>query len=188
MFRKYMAVVLFFMVTFFALQSQSDSSIWRYFGGEERGVAEVNNDLYQEECGACHFSYQPGLLPARSWNRLMSNKELSSHFGEDIAFDDQAVVNSLTSYLIKNAADNSSFKRSKKIMRSLESIDVPLRITDTPYIIRKHREISNRLIIQKEVGSIANCGACHKNADTGSFDDDNVRIPNSGFFKSWDRD
>ncbi|WPE18516.1 diheme cytochrome c [Candidatus Thioglobus autotrophicus] len=187
MFKKNVSVILFFVVTFFALQSQSDSSIWRYFSGEERGVAAVNNDLYQEECGACHFTYQPGLLPARSWDRLMSNKELTDHFGEDIAFDDQASVNSLTSYLIKNAADNSSYKRSRKIMRSLGSIDTPLRITDTPYIIRKHREIPDKLITQKEVGSIANCSACHQNADTGSFDDDNVRIPNTGF-RGWDND
>ena len=188
MLRKYISVVLFFVVSFFALQSQSDSSLWRYFGGESKGVAVVQNDLYQEECGACHFAFQPGLLPARSWNRLMSRSELTDHFGEDIAFDDQVVFNDLLKYLTVNAADQSSYKRSRKIMRSLGANDAPLRVIDTPYIIRKHREIPSRLVVQKEVGSIANCEACHKSADKGSFDDDNVRIPNSGFFKSWDDD
>ncbi|MCW9089130.1 MAG: diheme cytochrome c, partial [Gammaproteobacteria bacterium] len=27
-------------------------------------VAPVKNELYQSECGSCHFAYQPGLLPA----------------------------------------------------------------------------------------------------------------------------
>ncbi len=188
MLNKYMSITVFFATTFLALQSQSDSDLWNYFGGESRGVAAVNNVLYQEECGACHFSYQPGLLPTRSWNRLMSRNELTDHFGEDIAFDDQVVFNDLMQYLTANAADNSSYKRSRKIIRSLGANEVPLRVTDTPYIVRKHRKIPNKLVIQKEVGSIANCGACHKSADRGSFDDDNVSIPNSGFFQSWDND
>ena len=187
MLRKYISVILFFVVSFFALQSQSDSNLWRYFGGEGRGVAAVNNSWYQEECGSCHFAYQPGLLPARSWNRLMSHKELSNHFGEDIAFDEQPIVNELANYLISNAADTSSYKRSRKIMRSLGANEAPLRVTDTSYIIRKHRGIPKRFIVQQEVGSIANCEACHKSADKGSFDDDNVRVPNAGF-RSFDDD
>lgn len=185
MLRKYVSIILFFMMSFLALQSQSDSSLWRYFGGESRGVAIVNNSLYQEECGACHFAYQPGLLPARSWNRLMSNKELSDHFGEDIVFDEQSIVNELTNYLISNAADTAPYKRSRKIMNSLGRNEAPLRVTDTAYIIRKHRDIPKRLVTQKEVGSIANCEACHKSADKGSFDDDNVKIPGYG---RWDDD
>lgn len=188
MLRKYISIFLFFVSTLFTLQSQSDSSLWRYFDGEEKGVAVVENELYQEECGSCHFAYQPGLLPARSWSRIMSRNELTDHFGEDIAFDDNIVVNDLLNYLNTNAADKSTYKRSRKIMRSLNSNATPLRITDTPYIVRKHRKIPNDLVVQKEVGSIANCEACHKSADKGSFDDDNVRVPNSGFFRGWDDD
>jgi mono/diheme cytochrome c family protein len=28
--------------------------------------------LYKQECAACHMAYPPGLLPARSWTRIMS--------------------------------------------------------------------------------------------------------------------
>ncbi len=187
MFRKYLTTILFFSMSFLALQSQSDSSLWRYFGGEGgRGVATAaDNVLYQEECGACHFAYQPGLLPARSWDRMMSKTELSDHFGEDIAFDDQKIASDLYNYLTVNAADNSSYKRSRKITRSLGANEAPLRVTDTPYIYRKHREIPDRLVSQPKVGSIANCEACHKSADRGSFDDDNVKIPGYG---RWDDD
>ena len=42
-------------------------------------VAPVNNQLYIKECGSCHFPYQPGLLPANAWNKMMAN--LDKHFG-----------------------------------------------------------------------------------------------------------
>jgi hypothetical protein len=37
------------------------------------GFQPVTSDRYRKECGACHFVYLPGLLPARSWNRLWIN-------------------------------------------------------------------------------------------------------------------
>ena len=40
---------------------------------------------YQQECAACHLAYPPGLLPAASWQRLMSN--LPRHFGTDASLD-----------------------------------------------------------------------------------------------------
>ena len=45
----------------------------RIFGGAKApGVAPVENPQYLEECGSCHFPYQPGLLPARSWTKVMA--------------------------------------------------------------------------------------------------------------------
>ena len=46
-----------------------------------RDVAAVENPLYQEECGSCHMAYPPGLLPGRSWEKLMTG--LADHFGEN---------------------------------------------------------------------------------------------------------
>ncbi|MDH5218993.1 MAG: diheme cytochrome c, partial [Gammaproteobacteria bacterium] len=46
-----------------------------------RDVAVVTDSLYKEECSACHMAYQPGLLPARSWEKMMDN--LADHFGEN---------------------------------------------------------------------------------------------------------
>ena len=98
MFKKYLPVVLFFLASFAALQSKSDFSLSNIFSSKT-GVKAVSNSLYQEECGSCHFAYQPGLLPSRSWLKLMSNNELSSHFEEDIAFENQKIVKELTKYL-----------------------------------------------------------------------------------------
>ncbi|MEJ1374967.1 MAG: diheme cytochrome c [Candidatus Sedimenticola sp. (ex Thyasira tokunagai)] len=149
----------------------------------KRGVAPVNNPQYREECGACHFAYQPGLLPARSWRRVMAG--LEEHFGEnaELPVEDVRV---LEDYLVKNAADYSNHKRSVKIMRTLSSNDAPLRTTDTPYITRKHRGLSPRQVVDNpEVVSISNCDACHTQAVRGSFSERGIDIPGFG---RWEHD
>ncbi len=113
---------------------------------------------------------------------MFLQQSLEDHFGEDITFDDKADEVQLINYLINNAAERSSFKRSKKIMRSLPGGAYPLKISETPYIKRKHEEIPKRLITQPEVGSIANCDACHQDASKGIYDDDEMQIPNARLF------
>ncbi len=146
------------------------------FGGKSsRGVAPVENQAYIDECGSCHFPYQPGLLPARSWKKIMSS--LDDHFGENAELDTE-LLNELSQYAMANAADHSNYKRSVKIMRSLNDSDTPLRITKTPYIINKHDELSASDITgNPKVNSLSNCKACHAKPETGSFSEDDVRIP-----------
>ena len=145
------------------------------------GVAPVTTALYNEECGSCHMPYLPGLLPERSWKKIMS--ELENHF-DDNAELDKITSNKISKFLIMNSADKSNYRRSRKIMRSLSSRQTPIRITKTPYIIRKHDEIPDRLIkANKKVNSLSNCNACHKKAQQGMFDEDGVAIPGYG---RWD--
>lgn len=166
---------------------------WSAMGGEEGmgervwgtaarpEVIQVANDLYTKECGACHLAYPPGLLPARSWEKLMNG--LSDHFGDnaELAPEDQSA---LTDYLVKNAADRSGQKRSAKVVRSLKKEEAPLRISEVPYIVRKHHEIPSRLIQgNPKVKSLSNCNACHKRAEAGSFNEHDVSIPGHG---AWD--
>lgn len=151
-------------------------------GASRRGpdVAPVKNALYRDECGSCHFAYQPGLLPARSWQKLMG--ALDDHFGENAELDD-ATRQQLQEFLIANAAENSGTRRSAKILRSLGK-ESPMRITEVPYIMRKHDEIPMRLIrSNSEVGSLSNCAACHTRADSGSFAEREIDIPGLG---RWD--
>ncbi len=65
--------MLLFISSFYSLYTQADdegfSSFFNSFFGKELDVAPVKNALYLEECGACHFAYQPGLLPSRSWKK-----------------------------------------------------------------------------------------------------------------------
>ncbi|MBF0282003.1 MAG: diheme cytochrome c [Zetaproteobacteria bacterium] len=144
------------------------------------GVQAFDNALYTSNCAECHFAYQPGLLPARSWKRLMDPKALADHFGENAELDeaDRAEIEQM---LVDNAADQSHYNRSIKIMRSLSANEAPLRITETPYFKRKHNEIPARAVKEnKDVRSFSYCNKCHTQAARGSFDEHEVKIPNFG--------
>jgi len=52
-----------------------------------------------------------------------------------------------------------------------------MRITDIPYIRRKHHELDPALFNRESIGSLANCTACHITAEKGIYDDDDVKIP-----------
>lgn len=137
-------------------------------------ASPVAQGAYRQECGACHHAYFPGLLPARSWEKLLANP--SDHFGEQLPLSDSTLAE-VRAYLAANAADNSGNKRSRKIMKSLGS-STPLRVSEIAYLRDKHHEVSAEVLQRKSVGGLGNCIACHKGAESGGFDDDNVVIPN----------
>jgi hypothetical protein len=133
----------------------------------------VTNSTYKETCGGCHFAYQPGLLPSASWAELLGS--LDDHFGQPLDIDLEALT-TVTGYLKENSADKSSNRLSVKIMKSLGG-SVPARIKDVPYILEKHHKISADVLVRKSVGSLSNCLACHKTAESGVYEDDFVEIP-----------
>jgi hypothetical protein len=128
---------------------------------------------YGQECGACHHAYYPGLLPARSWEKLLANP--GDHFGEQLPLAGAALAE-VRAYLAANAADVSGNKRSRKIMRSIGG-GTPLRISEIGYLRDKHHELSAEVFKRPAVGGLANCIACHKGASAGDFDDDRAVIP-----------
>ena len=155
---------------------EHEGSGYRY-GISRQDVAPVQNALFQEECGGCHFAYQPGLLPAVSWQRLMNG--LADHFGENAELDADTAAQ-LRDYLLTNAADQVSTGRSPGIANSLHG-DAPLRITETVYFRRQHDEIPARAVADNpEIGSFSRCDACHTGAGDGSYDEHAVRIPGWG--------
>lgn len=131
------------------------------------------NANYEETCGACHFAYPPGLLPEASWKKILEN--LADHNGESVEID-EPVQQEIRDYLTTHSADKSRTEWSRKIMRSIGS-RVPVRITDIPYIKRKHHEVPSKVFKHVSVESRSNCIACHQGADRGNFDEDYVRIP-----------
>jgi hypothetical protein len=147
----------------------------------KRGVAPVKDAFYMKECASCHFAYQPGLLPEKSWVKLMGN--LENHFDTDASLEPQDNQKILR-YLIDNSAEKfTNYKRSKKINNSIGRNETPIAVTQTGYFIKKHRRIRKDLITQKEVKSLANCMACHTTADKGLYGERDIRIPNFG---RWD--
>ena len=61
-------------------------------------------------------------------------------------------------------------------MKNLSDL-TPLRITEIPYIRKKHHDISPLILKQKAVGSLSNCLACHQTAEKGIYNDDSVVMP-----------
>lgn len=155
-----------------------DDEFWE----RTRDVAAVENPVYKEECGSCHMAYPPGLLPGRSWEKMMAS--LDDHFGENAELD-SATVAQLTRFLNQNSADSAShYRRSRKISRDIPNESIPLRITQLPYFRHEHRKIPDRLITaNSEVGSLSNCNSCHQKAELGSFSEREIRIPGYGH---WD--
>lgn len=139
----------------------------------ERDLSLVSNSTYRENCGACHFAYQPGLLPSASWATLL--KGLSDHFGDTVELDPDS-MKTIAEYLKTYSADHSSAELSGKIMKSIGR-QTPIRITQIPYIQKKHHEIDAIVFIRESVGSSSNCTACHKTAEKGIYEDDLVAIP-----------
>ena len=172
--RTMILCTIFFSLLILSVSSDSFADKDKGHGEQgEKYLAPVTNAAYKQECGACHFAYQPGLLPSDSWGKLLA--QLPSHFGEEVSIDD-AAVKDIGTYLTANGAEQSSSKRSRKIYRSLKGV-TPTRITEAPYIIEKHRKIEANVFNLEAIGSRANCIACHTTAEQGNYDDDNVKIP-----------
>ena len=168
-------------ITGVVMGDEDERSLGGWYKESRLDVAPVNDTLYQSECGSCHFAYQPGLLPARSWEKLMGG--LADHFGDNAELD-AADHQHLLNLLKENAADKSKHKRSRHIAASIKEDEAPLRISDTLYFKRKHDEVPMRFVTgNKEVGSFSNCAACHTRAASGSYDEHQVRIPGVG---RWD--
>jgi hypothetical protein len=131
-------------------------------GGHRAPVALLPQ--YQQECGACHVAYPPGLLPAPSWQRLMHG--LPKHFGTDASLD-PATTGQVASWLTANAGTS---RRGRE--------EPPQdRITRSAWFEHEHGRIAASTWKSPKVASAANCAACHTNAHQGAFNEHNVRIP-----------
>ena len=130
---------------------------------------------YTQECASCHTAYRPGMLPARSWQRVMSG--LDKHYGTDASLD-TATLQQLDGWLQAHAG---TYKR----VREEPPQD---RITRSAWFARKHRNIDSRVWKLASVRSAANCSACHTGADRGDFDDHTLKLPaglDAGLRRPW---
>lgn len=160
-------ISLFSIIVFFpTVVFSSDHS-------ERKTLPKVTNEVYMANCGSCHFAYQPGLLPAKSWKKIIDSPE--GHAGGDLSID-KIAKREIEKYLTQNSAEKSESKRSRKILASIGS-SVPIRISEVPYIREKHHKIDQTVFSRKTIGSRGNCVACHRTAESGDYDDDNVTIP-----------
>lgn len=130
-------------------------------------VGRNTNPTYEKECGSCHFPYQPGWLPERSWRRMMGS--LASHFGENAVLS-QANHDVVLAYLVAGAADKVGNARSREVMQAVKPGETPQSITKVLYVGGIHGGFLDPAFKGKpEVKTLAQCPVCHKQADRGWF-------------------
>ncbi len=120
--------------------------------------------MYQQECGGCHLAYPPAFLPKSSWSEIMKN--LSQHYGTDASLDPKT-WNAIDQWL---STYGGTYKRVRENPPDY-------RITQSEWFKHKHRKIKPSDFTKASVKSPANCGACHRSAEKGIFDDDDTTIP-----------
>ncbi len=182
---KFKAVLLAAALLMGSGAAMAEDNFWGWLVNfsRQKEVRPVDNKTYADECGSCHFAYPPGLLPSKSWAKLLDEKALSDHFGENASLD-KDTLKTIRDYAMDNAAEKSWYKRSRKIAKATENGEAPLRITEVRYIKRKHHDIPEKMIKgNKDVKSLSYCNACHTKADKGIFEADTVSIPN---YPDWD--
>jgi len=164
--------------------SDDDSDDHHRDGKHERDdnyLTAVSNPIYTEECGSCHFAYQPGLLPARSWLHLITT--LDNHFNDNAEVQAD-VQKTLTNYLVKNAAEFSPDEFSRKFMRRLSNTETPLRITELAYFLHEHDDLPKKMVSDNpKVNSLSYCDKCHTRAEQGDYSENAITIPGYG---PWD--
>lgn len=120
------------------------------------------NPKWQAECGSCHMAYPPQLLTAENWRQMM--KGLDRHFGANATLDTKENAEILA-FLERYAARDRKYSANT------------LRISDTAWFQRKHREVSNSDWSHAKVKSRANCTACHVTAERGDWSERSIRMP-----------
>ncbi len=129
---------------------------------ETNGPSVPSHPLWKEECGSCHIAFPPRLLTADNWRQVMNG--LDRHFGANAAMDPKD-ARDILEFLQRYAA--------KDVRNSASS----LRISDTSWFTREHREVSAHTWSSPLVKSRSNCAACHVHADQGDWSDRGIKMP-----------
>lgn len=122
---------------------------------------------YVDECGSCHVAYPARMLDAVSWQAVLAG--LDRHFEVDASLD-PATLAALRVYLEGNARHEPTSAAGKP----------SLRITETRWFRGEHDEVPKRLWQGPEAVRPADCAACHRTAEQGSFSERNLRLPKRG--------
>ncbi|WP_331775290.1 cytochrome b/b6 domain-containing protein [Sulfurospirillum sp. 1612] len=150
-------------------------NMWIASANIKQDYAQLHQD-FSKECGSCHITYPPFLLPKSSWVSMMEH--LDNHFGEDASLDEIS-KNSIMAFLSQNSAEHSTQEAAFKILKSMEQNSTIIAITETPYWKHRHRKIKKEVFASAEVKSKANCKACHSGIQNGIIEDNRIHIPRS---------
>lgn len=126
------------------------------------GAKNTAKATWQKECSACHIAYPAHFMNAAAWKKLMGR--LDNHFGDNASVD-AATAKTIEHYLVRHAG--RGYRHSSKT----------LRISNTPWFTREHRELPRKAWTSAAVKSPSNCTACHIHAAQGNWSERGVRLP-----------
>jgi hypothetical protein len=112
----------------------------------QNGQTASGGSKWKAECSSCHLAYPPQLLASENWQQLMSR--MDQHFGTNAVLDARD-NKEILSYLKSNSGSEARYRSAS------------LRISDTPWFRRKHRNVSDKEWVHPDVKSRSNCTACH---------------------------
>ena len=130
---------------------------------------------FVNECSSCHTAYAPGLLPVRSWRKMMD--ELGTHFGEDASLEEPQRLEILKNLELLAADGSQANMRMRRISGAIVPGSVPQRVTETGYFKYMHDEVPGYMWKRKKIGRQSNCVACHVRANDGRYGEREIRIP-----------
>jgi hypothetical protein len=133
----------------------------------KRDVGPNASPLYEKECGSCHFPYQAGWLPERSWRSIMAS--LDQHFQSKVTMSGKT-RDEVLGHLVANSADRLKSLRSVQVLASIRERDTPRAVTQVPYVAGIHGGFLDPAFGgQPRVESLVNCSTCHVGAASGAF-------------------
>ncbi|MFT7880144.1 MAG: cytochrome b/b6 domain-containing protein [Sulfurimonas sp.] len=168
-----LASVLMFIFAFYYMLSTKNDNIMIASAYQQQDYAMIHPE-FENECGSCHITYPPYLLPKRSWVAMM--QDLENHFGDDASIDNKTNL-SILAFLKANSAENSTHEAAFKILKSLKENDSTIAITQTPYWKSRHKHVDKEIFLSQDVKSRANCSACHQNIEYGLIENRLIKVP-----------
>lgn len=155
------------------------TAVWLSSGtaSTDRGQTfpNVTHALWKEECGACHMLYSPGMLPARSWVRMM--RELEDHFGDNASLLPEKAAE-IREFLVNAAADNpQATLYMRRLASTIPATEAPQRFSESHFFHYIHDDIPKGVWERESIASPANCIACHPRAEEGRYPEREIRIP-----------
>ncbi|MEO5751343.1 MAG: cytochrome b/b6 domain-containing protein [Usitatibacter sp.] len=144
------------------LFQHAPADLQRRDAAEKIVEASTATQPWSKECGSCHLAYPPGLLPTRSWVRML--EEQDKHFAEDLGLSAAAVAK-----LTQAANTPAAAWGPWAISASAPTSQAPQRITELDRWRAIHHRVPDERFKAKGVAGKHDCSACHRDAASGIF-------------------
>jgi Dihaem cytochrome c len=136
------------------------------YKAEKYGPIATMPASVKAECTSCHMAYPPGLMVAKDWQRVLTR--LDKHYGTDASVTPKELA-IIAPYFINQASTRTD--------RHVSSTDLP-RLTSTPWFVRKHdKHLPAGVVTHPKIKTMANCAACHTQAEKGSYSEREIVVP-----------